>query len=142
MRILVADDVPGQLADLAQAARGPGREILQASKKDEAVELVKKNKFDLIIQDLWFPAPEDGFELLDLAKERDPDTQVIVVTSRDAIQEPERDAEGPEAMAKGAYDYIERDKTRYRWFLEMLSLRIARALEFREQLLLSERANG
>jgi len=49
-----------------------------------AIERIKDNNYDLIITDIYLPeAP--GLEVLQFAKQLDPDTQVVIMTSSGTI---------------------------------------------------------
>lgn len=54
-------------------------DIFQASNGFEAIELIKKNNFDLILLDIKMPGIS-GMEVLGTVKEISPETEVIVIT--------------------------------------------------------------
>ncbi len=54
-------------------------EISQATNGFEAIELIEKNKFDVILLDIKMPGI-NGMEVLEKVKEISPETEVIVIT--------------------------------------------------------------
>lgn len=76
-----------------------GIDVVTSSSAIEAVELLKKQKFDMVITD--FKMPEmDGLELLAHVREHYPDTQVMMITAHANIQH----AVG--VLREGAIDYL------------------------------------
>jgi len=76
-----------------------GIDVVTSSSAVEAVELLKKQKFDMVITD--FKMPEmDGLELLAHVREHYPDTQVMMITAHANIQH----AVG--VLREGAIDYL------------------------------------
>ena len=51
----------------------------------EAAELLEKETFDLILTDLKMPGL-DGLELLGLARQRDPEALVLVITAYGSLE--------------------------------------------------------
>jgi two-component system response regulator PilR (NtrC family) len=81
-RILVVDDEAMVLfifSDTLQAL-GDGYEIVTAQGGLEALDLVKKKPFDLVITDLSMPGI-DGVQLTEAIKALSPDTAVIWITA-------------------------------------------------------------
>ncbi len=137
MKCLVVDDMQIQIDELLQDAEDAGGIVSTAVCAVDALALIERNSFDLVITDIFFgqkpakaedrmaAARAEGFAVLNAAKERDPYCQVIVVTN---YGEP---ALGIEAMKLGAFDYIDRGNPTID-FQAMLTAKIARALEYRE----------
>ena len=104
--VLVVDDST-QLAEIygGIAARAINCQLTTASVAGDALELVRRHQFDVIVTDLRMHGRLRGLEILREAKIRDELTQVIVVTSwgdpRMAV----------EAMSMGAFDYLSRANT-------------------------------
>jgi len=65
----------------------------------DAIEKIRKKKFDLILSDLMMPGA-NGIEVLKTAKEVDEGVHVIIVTGFASLET------AMEAIKKGAYDYI------------------------------------
>ncbi len=86
----------------------------------EAAEFLEKEAFDLILTDLKMPGL-DGMELLALAKQRDPDALVMVITAFGSLESAE------EAMANGAFDFITKPFRK-----EQILLAIDKAMRWRD----------
>jgi chemotaxis response regulator CheB len=65
-RILVVDDSESVLAYLEQVLQAAGHEVFAAASGTEAVKILKRESLDLVVTDIYMPAP-DGLELLLLA---------------------------------------------------------------------------
>lgn len=63
-RILVADDNPVSRELIREVLEAPGREILEASHGQEALESARRNLPDLVLLDIQMPLL-DGFEVLE-----------------------------------------------------------------------------
>ncbi|GAB6182473.1 sigma-54-dependent transcriptional regulator [Thermodesulfovibrio hydrogeniphilus] len=99
-KILIVDDEPDMLKLLSMIIRDKTPyEITTTNNPVEAVELVRKGSFDIVITDLKMPGL-DGLQLLDEAKKRDEDVPVIIITAYGTI-----DA-ATEAIQKGGFDFI------------------------------------
>jgi DNA-binding NtrC family response regulator len=81
---------------------------------------VETEQFDLILTDLKMPGL-DGMELLDLAKKRDEDALVLVITAYGSLESAE------EAMGKGAFDFITKPFRK-----EQILLAIDKAMRWRD----------
>ena len=125
-RILVVEDEQTQLRILAGFLEKKGFSTETASSGEQALELIGKKSFDLVLTDQKMEGIS-GLELLKRVKQENPETEVIVLTAfgdvRSAVQ----------ATKEGAYDYLTKPVD-----LEALDLSIRRALE-RRQLVLENR---
>lgn len=121
-KILVVDDVPELLEDLEWVARKIG-ETLTASSAEDAIKLISEHDFDVVVTDLQMETELSGLDVLEAAKEKNPYTQVIVVT---AYGTP---AVSVETMRKGAFDYLERNAPGTD-FLEMVREKLKLALNY------------
>lgn len=128
IRILVVDDEAELRNQLAWAARSEGREVLIAESGEQAVTLIQQHDFDVVITDLKMETDDTGLYVLNTAKQKDIDTQVIVVT---AYGTPEISVK---TMRYGAFDYLERNSPGTE-FLAMLRHKIDLAVEFRKAIL-------
>ncbi len=136
-RILVVDDDSDLREDLvwaAQAVQGPERDVVSASSAAEAIEEIARETFDLVVTDVRMEANDAGMKVLRAAKEKDPSTQVIVITSY-GTQEISR-----EVMELGAFDYLERTSPGTD-VLAMIRSKINLALEFRRAKLAEKSTN-
>ena len=100
-RILIVDDDDGARKSLARLIAKDGYRISAAKNGSSALSLLSEREFDLVLTDLVM---EDvgGLEVLARAKEKHPDTEVIVITGYGSI------ASAIEAVKKGAYHYLEK----------------------------------
>lgn len=120
-RILAVDDELDMLALLKMIIEGYSEhQVMTTNNPLEAAELVEKEKFDLLLTDLKMPGL-DGMELLTLAKKRDEDAMVMVITAYGSLESAE------EAMGKGAFDFITKPFRK-----EQILLAIDKAMRWRE----------
>lgn len=99
VRILVLDDEPSILEILGQyLSEGPYEVVLKDS-PFEALALLEKERFALLIADLKMPEMH-GIEVLERARRLDEDLAVIVVTAMMDIHH------AIDAMRAGAFDYL------------------------------------
>jgi DNA-binding NtrC family response regulator len=99
-KILIVDDEPDILKLLSMTLREKTPyEITTTNNPIEAIELVKKEGFALVISDLKMPGL-DGIEIIDAVKKVDEDTPVIIITAYGTIES------ATEAMQKGGFDFI------------------------------------
>lgn len=98
-KILVVDDEKSMREMLEIFLRKEGYDVETVEDGAKAEEKTRKNHYDLVILDLKMPNM-DGMTFLQRLKERDSDTQVIIIT---AYSSPES---AMEAMKMSAYDYI------------------------------------
>ena len=99
LKILIVDDEPLMRLSMVDALEGVGCEVAAAATGTEGVHVLEKRQFDLVITDLRLPGA-DGLEILKVCKERNPNTEVIMITAHGSVDT----AVG--AMKHGAYDYI------------------------------------
>ena len=99
--ILLAEDdasVLQAIADALENAPGGGYRVLRASSGKEALAKLTE-RVDVLVTDLWMPGI-DGLALLTESKERQPLTEVILITGNATV--PSAIA----AMKAGAFDYL------------------------------------
>ncbi len=100
--ILVVDDDEDILDLIDRHLSNRGYEVLTAYDGEQAISLLEKLRFDLVITDLKMPK-FDGMEVLRRAKERDPNIEVVILTGHgtmDNVVEALRDG--------GAFDYLQK----------------------------------
>ena len=128
--ILIVDDEKNYLVILEALLAPEGYEIITEDNALNALRLVRETDLDLVITDVKMPGI-DGMELLEEAKEKNPELPVIIMTAYGTIEM------AVEAMKKRAYDYITKPFRN-----EELKLTIKKALEVyrlkKENRLLSE----
>ncbi|MEM7244893.1 MAG: sigma-54 dependent transcriptional regulator [Acidobacteriota bacterium] len=97
--LLLVDDVTNVRRLLAQNLDEAGHQVVEAEDGRQALELLDKGVYDLVITDMRM-GDVDGFTVLKEVKRRAPSTEVIVMTAYGTIQD------GVEAMKAGANDYL------------------------------------
>ncbi len=97
--ILVIDDKESELETMSDALSNQGYRIVSTSSGEEALEIMKKQPFDVVLTDLKMPDVE-GMEILKAARAMDSQPQVIMITGYGSIDK------AVEAMRSGAEDFI------------------------------------
>ena len=98
-RILLVDDEKNLLEFLNIMLTQEGYNVTVAYGGREAIDILHKNEFDVVITDIKMPRV-NGLEVLKFIKENSPDTIVIMITAFASHET------AVEAMKAGAYDYI------------------------------------
>lgn len=75
--------------------------FVEAGSGQEAVSLVEKNEFDLVLMDVKMPGMS-GLEALEKIKAKDPSIFVVIMTAHSNLQD------AVTAIREGAYDYLEK----------------------------------
>lgn len=99
VRILLVDDEPDFLAGLSLVLQGEGYPVHTAPSGEEALELMRRQDFDLVVTDMIMPGMK-GMELLARIRERHSPTEVIMATGYGSIDN------AVEAMKAGAFGYF------------------------------------
>lgn len=97
--ILVIDDEVATLKTLSARLQDMGHRVTTAATGREALALLRKQPFNIIIADIKLP-DIGGLEILETTKELNPEVAVIMITSRASIEM------AAEAINEGAYAYI------------------------------------
>ena len=97
--ILVADDEESIRWVLSKALSKQGFGVDLAENGQEALDLIRRNRYDLAILDIKMPGAS-GLELLDRFQQEHPETPVVIMTAESTMKN------AVEAMKRGAYDYI------------------------------------
>ncbi|MFO8011930.1 MAG: sigma-54 dependent transcriptional regulator [Phycisphaerae bacterium] len=118
-RILIVEDDRPQADAVHEALERQGHHCVVVTEPRRALDLLDDNGFDLILTDLVMHEV-DGMQILREAKQRDPATEVIVVTGHGSIET------AVQAMREGAHDYVTKPLN-----LGELRDRVAKALEHR-----------
>jgi two-component system response regulator PilR (NtrC family) len=116
-RVLVVDDEKSMRDLLAINLEKEGYEVIPVDGGEAALEVIRREPVDAVITDLRMPRV-DGLAVLRAAKERAPETAVLVITAVGSTET------AIEAMKLGAYDYITKP-----FKLDEISLIVRRALE-------------
>jgi DNA-binding NtrC family response regulator len=115
-RILVVDDEPDMVETVARILTHLGHESVTATEGGAALELLERERPDLVLTDLRMPGM-DGLALLKEVKRIDPEAPVVLFTAHATIQT------AVEAIKAGAFDYITKPFT-----ADQLQVVIERAL--------------
>ncbi len=99
IRILIAEDERAFRILLSEELQDENREVKAVANGLEALDLLKKEEFDILITDLKMPEM-GGIELLKEARKIRPDLLVIVITGYASLET------AILALKEGAYDYI------------------------------------
>lgn len=106
-RILVVDDEDALRTVLSSELEGEGYIVQMAGDGDEAINILEKNSFDLILLDIKMPTV-DGFEVLKYVKQHAPSTKVIMLTGfadlKNAIESKKL---GAEDFVSKPYDLVD-----------------------------------
>lgn len=81
-KILIVDDEPAMLDMLCEVLVEEGYLVSVASNGQDALEIVKKDRFDLVISDINMPGMK-GYELLDNIKKISAEIKTALITSYD-----------------------------------------------------------
>ncbi len=100
-RVLVVDDEPGLREMLSILLRRDGLDVTVAPGFVRAKEAIATSTepFAMVLTDLVMP-DGTGLDLLSLAKQRNPATEVIVMTAHSTVEA------ALDAMRRGAYDFV------------------------------------
>ncbi|MBI4824981.1 MAG: sigma-54-dependent Fis family transcriptional regulator [Nitrospirae bacterium] len=115
--ILVAEDEEITLNNIIDTLQEEGYSVSAAKDGREALQKIEGGYFDVLITDIKMPYIS-GIELLEKIKEKNLDTEVIIITGFGSI------GSAVEAMKKGAHDYITKP-----FDLDELSLRCRKLYE-------------
>jgi DNA-binding response OmpR family regulator len=83
MTVLLVEDDPASLTAMREYFAATGHQVDCASSLSEAVSMLQNHRFELVITDLKLrPGPDtSGLEVVSAARQRDPDTRVIMLTA-------------------------------------------------------------
>lgn len=99
--LLLIDDDPNTLASLARAFRLAGHEATVCDNASRAVELVRAERFDLILSDVVMPG-KSGMELLEDLKKAGVLTPIVLISGQANIEM------AVKATRLGALDFLEK----------------------------------
>ena len=97
--ILVVEDEVGMRTTLFAILEDAGYKVTGLEKGAEALEMIRSYPFNVVITDIRLP-DVDGMEILELAKEIEPDVAVIMMTGYASLET------AVEAVNEGAYAYF------------------------------------
>jgi CheY-like chemotaxis protein len=128
--VLVVDDEVVVLTVLREALRRGGYRVTTAASAEEAIDLIRKRRFDLVLTDKNLPGAS-CLEVLRVARTLDPAPAVVLITGYSSYDS------AVEALDIGAHDYIEKPIRD----VENLRFRIRRALSRRDEQMSRARAS-
>ena len=99
--ILIVDDEAGIRDSLAAILKDENYSATSAESGEQCLELVRKNRFDVVLLDIWLPGI-DGLEALQKIRELDDPPEVIMISGHGTIETAVR------ATKLGAYDFLEK----------------------------------
>ncbi len=99
--LLIVDDEAAILESLKRLLERDGYHVQTAASAEEALGILQKESFDLLLTDLKLPHLS-GLELLRLVRKLAPDMEVILMTAFGQVED------AVEAMKEGAYDFIQK----------------------------------
>ena len=102
LKILVVDDEPITLLLLEKRLQKQAYDIATAQNGTEAIALISKHYFDVVITDLKMPGGLDGIDVLEASKAVNHRTEVILITAHASVDT------AIAAMKKGATDYLQK----------------------------------
>ena len=85
LRILVVDDEKDYCEVLKMILENNGYVVETCFNGKEALDILEERSFDVVVSDLNMPVM-DGFELLKNIKEREYDTEVLILTAFGTIE--------------------------------------------------------
>lgn len=103
-KILVIDDEPIVRTSCIRSLSPEGYEVKLASSGKEALELLEKESFNLVLLDLKMP-DMDGIEVLKKIKDTWPDTKVVMITGYSTVET------AVKTLKLGAFSYLEKPFT-------------------------------
>ncbi|MBN1977495.1 MAG: response regulator [Anaerolineae bacterium] len=98
-RILIIDDDPKMRELLNECLAPLGYDVTPATSGRQALELIEKEQFNVVLLDLMLPDIE-GMKVFRELREQRPETEVIVLTGYASLES------AIEALRIGAYDYV------------------------------------
>ncbi|MCP4754440.1 MAG: sigma-54-dependent Fis family transcriptional regulator [Proteobacteria bacterium] len=118
-RILIVEDEMIARENLEHVLRREGHTTVAVENGNEALKELENADFDLILTDLRMPEV-DGMQLLDIVRERCPETETLLITGYATV------SSAVEAMRKGAFYYLPKP-----YKTDELRILVDRALEKR-----------
>jgi DNA-binding NtrC family response regulator len=99
LRLLIVDDDRTLREGCASILQGDGYNVTVTGRADEALDLVKRRKFDIVLCDLYL-TPVSGMEILKATLEANKETIFVVMTGNPSV------TSSIEALRGGAWDYL------------------------------------
>jgi len=128
VKILLCDDDPDLLGLLQRRLKKMGIEPDVASDGRVAKGFVDENDYDVIVTDIYMPEAT-GLDVMEYAKQKDSDTQVVIITSSATLDN------AIDALNHGAFGYLTKPFDHLIVFDNMVS----RAMEYRQLVVADKR---
>ena len=128
LRILVVDDEKDYCEVLKMILENNGYVVETCFNGKEALDILEERSFDVVVSDLSMPVM-DGFELLKNIKEREYDTEVLILTAFGTIEK------AVETMKNGAYSYVTKGSDPEELLIEVRKIRDMRAAAMKNRVL-------
>jgi len=100
-RILIIDDEEGIRKSLTAIFKDENFSVDTASTGEEGISRIKRERYSLILLDIWLPGM-DGVETLEEIKKIDPDIEVVVISGHGNVET------AVKTTKLGAFDFIEK----------------------------------
>ena len=124
LKLLVIDNEAAHARAMTESLEKVGYHCEVAISGPEAAEMIKRETYDIIITDMVMN-DVDGMKILSLAKEKLPESEVVMVTGHATVPV------AVEAMQKGAFNFLEKPITPNR--LRAITEKAAEAVSLRRQ---------
>ncbi len=111
--VLIVDDEPGILTALSGVLADEGYDTVCTGSGEEALELYRARRPDLVFLDIWLP-DRDGLETLQALRDQDPAAAVVMMSGHGTT------STAVKAIKMGAYDYVEKPLS-YEQVVELVS---------------------
>ncbi|MDO5308530.1 MAG: sigma-54 dependent transcriptional regulator [Planctomycetia bacterium] len=102
LNVLVVDDEPAHAEVVAASLERINAVCVVAYSEKEALELIKRRFFDVVVSDLMLETNESGLQILKTTKRESPDTEVVLMTASSGVET------AVEAMLEGAFNYLQK----------------------------------
>jgi two-component system, NtrC family, nitrogen regulation response regulator NtrX len=99
--ILIVDDEPGVRSALGGVLRDEGYDVDAVESGEACLERLSRQAYDVVVLDIWLPGM-DGLQTLARMRERQVDTQVVIISGHGNIESAVR------AIKMGAFDFVEK----------------------------------
>ena len=132
--ILIVDDELEYREVVQMILSAKGYSSQTCSNGKDAIELLQKNHFDIVLTDFIMPEM-DGIKLLKRVKQKSPETEVIVITGFGSVEN------AVDAMKEGAFTYIIKGNDPEELLIEIEKIEKIKTLENDNRILRNEIRN-
>lgn len=102
LSILIVDDDPVVRRLIEERLKKEHYQVMVAKDGYDAEKVLRQQFFDVVLTDLMMPGAIGGIEVLEIAKDINNKTEVVLITAHSSVDT------AVEAMKKGAIDYLEK----------------------------------